>query len=244
MYVVIVGGGRTGSHLASLLLAGGYNVRVVEKRHEVLQNLHQELPTEVVYEGDGTDPQTLEAVDIRNAQVFAAVDNDDADNLMAAFLARVQFGVKRVIGRVNNPRNAWLFTQEFGVDVALNQADIMAKLIEEQMSLGDMMTLLKLRRGNYSIVEEKIDPQAPAVGMAIKDLPLPEHCIISGILRHGEMVLPRGPTVMEAGDEVLALVDEPARDVLAKLLSRPDQAGMTPWRPCSRVSATAAGSWP
>jgi trk system potassium uptake protein TrkA len=95
----------------------------------------------------------------------------------------------------------------------------MARLIQEEMSLGDMMTLLKLSRGAYSIVEGKIDPEAPAVGVAIKDLPLPEHCILSGILRHGEMVLPRGPTVLQAGDEVLALVDEPARAVLARLLS-------------------------
>jgi trk system potassium uptake protein len=97
----------------------------------------------------------------------------------------------------------------------------MAKLIEEEMSLGDMMTLLKLRRGSYSIVEEKIDPEAPVVGAAIKDLPLPEQCIISGILRHGAMVLPRGHTVLQAGDEILALVDDPARNALAKLLSRP-----------------------
>ncbi|MCL5429485.1 MAG: NAD-binding protein [Chloroflexi bacterium] len=224
MYVLIVGGGRTGSHLASLLLTGGYEVRVVEKRHEVLQNLHQELPTEVIYEGDGTDPQVLEAVDIRRAQVFAAVDNDDADNLMAAFLARRQFGVKRVIGRVNNPRNAWLFTEEFGVDVALNQADIMAKLIEEQMSLGDMMTMLKLRKGEFSLVEEKIFPGAFAVGRSIKDLPLPSNSMICGIIRHGETVLPRGDAVLQEGDEILALVDDDSRTVVAELLGRPEEA--------------------
>ena len=223
MYVLIVGGGRTGSHLASLLLTGGYEVRVVEKRHEVLQNLHQELPTEVIYEGDGTDPQVLEAVDIRRAQVFAAVDNDDADNLMAAFLARRQFGVKRVIGRVNNPRNAWLFTEEFGVDVALNQADIMAKLIEEQMSLGDMMTMLKLRKGEFTLVEEKIFPGALAVGSSIKDLPLPSNSMICGIIRHGETVLPRGDAVLQEGDEILALVDDDSRTVVAELLGRPEE---------------------
>jgi trk system potassium uptake protein TrkA len=224
MLVIIAGGGRTGSHLATRLLSQGHEVRLVEARADTLVNLHRELPTEALFEGDPTDPATLVAAGIQTAHVVAAVTASDPDNLIITSLARFQYHVRRIIGRVNNPRNAWLFTPAFGVDVCLNQADIMAKLIEEEMSLGDMMTLLKLRRGNYSIVEEKIDPQAPAVGMAIKDLPLPEHCIISGILRHGEMVLPRGPTVMEAGDEVLALVDEPARDVLAKLLSRPDQA--------------------
>lgn len=220
MYVIIIGGGRTGSHLASLLHAQGHEVRVIEQRTEVLSNAHHELPTEIIYEGDGTDPQTLEAVEVQRANVVAAVSADDADNLVAASLARHQYGVRRVIGRVNNPRNAWLFTPEFGVDVALNQADIMARLIEEEMSLGDMMTMLKLRRGKYSIVEEKINAGAPAIGKAIKDMLLPQNCIISGIIRRSELVLPRGITVLEEGDEVLAMVDDPAREQLEKLLSR------------------------
>jgi trk system potassium uptake protein TrkA len=196
----------------------------VEWRPDTLSNLHRELPTEVIFEGDGTDPQTLEAAEIQRAQVLAAVTAEDADNLVVTSLARFQYGVRRIIGRINNPRNAWLFTPDFGVDVALNNADIMARLIEEEMSIGDMMIMLKLRRGKYLIVEEKIAPGARAIGQAIKDLPLPEHCIISGILRHGEMVLPRGMTVLEEGDEILALVDDEARNGLARLLGRPDGA--------------------
>jgi trk system potassium uptake protein len=223
MYVIIIGGGRTGSHLASLLVQQGHEVRIIESHPEILANVHHELPTEIVYEGDGTDPQALEAVDIRRANVVAAVSSDDADNLVAASLARQQYGVRRVIGRVNNPRNAWLFTPEFGVDVALNQADIMARLIEEEMSLGDMMIMLKLRRGKYSLVEEKIFPGARAVGMAVKDLVLPPNCIISGIIRQGEIVIPRGITMLEEGDEILALVDDAAREQLEKLLGRPER---------------------
>lgn len=222
MYVIIIGGGRTGSHLASLLLLQGHEVCVIEHQPEILANVHHELPTEIIYEGDGTDPQALEAVDIRRAHVLAAVTSDDADNLVAAALARQQYGVRRVIGRVNNPRNTWLFTPEFGVDVALNQADIVAKLIEEEMSLGDMMTMLKLRRGKYSLVEEKIFPGARAVGVAVKDLHLPPNCIISGIIRQGEMVIPRGITRLEEEDEILALVDEAARLQLEKILGRPE----------------------
>lgn len=221
MYVIIIGGGRTGSHLASLLVLQGHEVCVVEHQPEILANLHHELPTEIIYEGDGTDPQALEAVDIQRANVVAAVSSDDADNLVAASLARQQYCVSRVIGRVNNPRNAWLFTPEFGVDVALNQADIMAKLIEEEMSLGDMMTMLKLRRGKYSLVEEKIFPGARAIGVAVKDLHLPPNCIISGIIRQGEIVIPRGVTTLEEGDEILALVDDSARPQLEKILGRP-----------------------
>jgi len=223
MYVIIIGGGRTGSHLASLLSLQGHEVRVIEHRSETLASVHHELPTEIIYEGDGTDPQVLEAVEIQRANVLATVTSDDADNLVAASLAKHQYGVRRVIGRVNNPRNAWLFTPEFGVDVALNQANIMSKLIEEEMSIGDMMTMLKLRKGKYSIVEEKIAPGAHAVGQAIKDLSLPPNCIISGIIRHGEIVLPRGITALEEGDEILALIDDAARGQLEDLLGRPER---------------------
>ena len=110
---------------------------------------------------------------------------------------------------------------EMGVDASLNQAEILTSLIAEEMSLGDMMTLLKLRRGKYSLVEEKIFPGALAVNKAIRDLPLPQNCVIAGIIRHGEIVMPRGVTALEEADEVLAIVDEPAREILAKLLSRP-----------------------
>lgn len=221
MFVLIVGGGRTGSHLASLLLAEKHEVRLVEWRPETLASLHRELPTEVILEGDGTDPAVLEVAGVQQATVVAAVTADDDDNLLIASLARLHYKVQRVIGRVNNPKNAWLFTPDFGVDVALNQADVMAKLIEEEMSLGDMMVMLKLRRGQFSLVEEKIFPGAKAVGKALKDLGLPENCTISGILRHGKMILPRGITILEEGDEILALVDEPARTELAKILGRP-----------------------
>ena len=221
MYVLIIGGGRTGSHLASLLVSQGHEVRIIESRPDILANVHHELPTEIIYEGDGTDPQVLEALEIQHAHVLAAVSSDDADNLVAASLAKQQYNVRRVIGRVNNPRNAWLFTPEFGVDVALNQADIMAKLIEEEMSLGDMMTMMKLRRGKYSLVEEKIFPGALAVDKAIRELPLPQNCVIAGIIRHSEIVMPRGITALEAGDEILAIVDENSRIILSKLLGRP-----------------------
>ncbi|MBF8281882.1 MAG: Potassium transporter TrkA [Anaerolineales bacterium] len=221
MFVIIVGGGRTGSHLAELLVQEGHAVKVIDDRPEILERLRQEMPAEAVVAGDGSDPNVLEAVGVKRAQVLAAVTAEDEANLVATSLARFEFNVPRVIARVNDPKNAWMFTAEMGVDVALNNADILAKLIAEEMSLGDMMIMLKIRRGKYSLVEEKIYPGAHAVGQTIKDLPLPPNCIISGILRYGEMVLPRGITVLEEGDEILALVDEPARLELARLLGRP-----------------------
>lgn len=219
MFVVIAGGGRTGSQLAQVLIAAGHEVRVIEHRSERLTRIHQELPTEVIYEGNATDPAVLEQVGIRDANVIAACTSDDSSNLALCFLARKLFGVPRTIARVNNPRNAWLFNGEFHVDVALNQANVFASLIQEEMSMGDMMTLLKLRRGKYSLVEEKVPEGAKAIGVALKDLGLPEECVIAAIIRGGKVTLPRGDTIFQKDDEVLAVTDPDGALQLAELLA-------------------------
>jgi trk system potassium uptake protein TrkA len=219
MFVLIYGGGRVGSHLATLLVELGHKVRLLEDREEVIEKLHRELPTEMIYEGDPLDPRILEEAGIRDVDVFVTASSEDSANLSVAYLAKKKFNVPRVIGRVNNPRYAWLFTPEMGMDTSLNQADILARLIEEEMSLGDMIPLLKLRRGEYLLVEEKIAAGAPAIGLMIKDLELPENCVIAAIIRSGEVVVPRGITALEQGDEILAVVDRPAADHLSQLLS-------------------------
>ena len=222
MFVIVVGGGNTGSQLAKFLLDAGHSVRVIDERPGILEKLVKELPEDIILNGDGSSPTVLERAEIHKAQVLAAVTGSDETNLVITSLGKFEFNVPRVIARINNSKNAWLFTPEMGVDVSLNQAEILARLSAEEMSLGDMMTMLKIRRGQYSIVEEKIFPGAKAVGAAIKDLGLPDNCTISGILRDGKMILPRGTTVLEAGDEVLAMVDDNTRQVLARLLGRPD----------------------
>ena len=219
MFVIIAGGGRTGSQLALVLISGGYQVLVVEHRNELLTRLHQELPTEAVFEGNAADPAILEQAGIRKANVIAACTSDDTVNLSLCFLARKIYGVPRTIARVNNPCNAWLFDENFHVDVALNQANVFASLIQEEMSMGDMMTLLKLRRGRYSLVEEKVPAGAKAIGVALKDLGLPEECVIAAIIRDGKITLPRGNATFQQGDEVLAVTDPDGARQLAELLA-------------------------
>ncbi|MBL8089606.1 MAG: NAD-binding protein [Anaerolineales bacterium] len=224
MFVFIAGGGRTGSELAVQLLAQKYEVRLLEHRRDLLARLHHELPTEVIYEGQATDPTILKQAGLDKAQVIVACTNDDAANLVLCYLARTMFNVKRTVARINNPRNAWLFDKNFHVDETINQADVMAHLIQEEMSLGDMMTLLKLRRGKYSLVEEKVPKGAKALGVQIKDLGLPEQCVIAAIIRHGEIVLPRGTIALEEFDEVLAITDDEGAKQLAFLLEPPDRS--------------------
>lgn len=221
MFVLIVGGGSTGTQLAKFLLDQKHDVLVVEYRADVLSRLHKELPTETIYQGYPTDPAVLEHARIRQAHVVAACTVNDTDNLVICYLSRVLFKVPRTIARINNPRNAWLFDESFHVDVALNNAEIMARLIEEEMSLGDMMTLLKLRRGDYSLVEEKIPEGAKALGMAIQDIDFPDNCVIAAIIRHGKIIVPRGITTFEVGDEVLAVTDHTGAQRIAELFSSP-----------------------
>lgn len=223
MFVLIAGSGRTGTQLAQLLLAQGYQVRVVEHRKEVLARVHRELPTEVIYEGNPTEPETLKNAGIGEAEVLAACQANDEDNLAACYTARKMFNVPRTIARINNPRNAWLFDDKFHVDVALNHSEVMARLIEEEMSLGDMVTLVKLRRGDYSLVEEKIPVGAKAVGVAIKDLQIPDECVIAAIIREGKVVMPHGNTTFQAGDEVLAVTNRQGADGLAALFASPSR---------------------
>ncbi|RPI87377.1 MAG: TrkA family potassium uptake protein [Chloroflexi bacterium] len=221
MFVIIVGGGKTGSQLAFELIREGHEVKVIEARTTVLERLRQELPADSILDGDGSSPATLEAAGIAKAQVLAAVTGEDESNLVITTLARFEFGVPRTIARVNNPKNMWLFNSDMGVDVALSQADILAKLIAEEMSLGDMMTLLKLRKGEYSIVEEKIHPEAPVVGMTLRDITLPPECVFVAVLRKGNLIVPKGDTDLQPVDEVIALVHTKQKAKLAALLGPP-----------------------
>jgi trk system potassium uptake protein TrkA len=182
--------------------------------------LKEELPAEAVIGGDGSSPRVLESAGIKDANVLAAVTGEDEANLVITTLGRFEFNVPRTIARVNNPKNAWLFTSEMGVDVALNQSDILARLIAEEMSLGDMMTLLKLRKGDYSLVEEKVHPQSSAIGVPLRELELPDECVLAAVIRKNRLIIPRGDTVLQSADEVLAVVHCSQLDALATVLGK------------------------
>ena len=221
MFVLIAGGGRTGARLANLLINENYKVRLIEHRRDLLGRLHQELPTEVIYEGNSVDPATLEEAGIREVQSVAAVTNDDSTNLALCFIAKTMFEVPRTIARVNNPNNAWLFNEKFHVDAALNAADLMAHLIQEEMSLGDMMTLFKIRHGLYAVVEEKVPAGAKAIGIPLKDMNLAKNCVIAAIIRDGVMTLPRGDSTLQEDDEIVAVASPEGAQKLSELLADP-----------------------
>jgi trk system potassium uptake protein len=218
MKVIIVGGGKVGTQLASLLLAEQHQVTVIEARVREVRDLHRDLPAGSVIAGSGTDPATLEAAGIRTADVIAAVTGSDEANLVVTSLARFEFGVPRTIARVKDPKNTWMFTPVMGVDVAVSQASLIAHLVAEEMSLGNMMTLLKLHKGQYSLVEEIVHPSATAAGKKVEDLHLPTDCILAAVIRKGRLLIPHGNTVLEPSDEVLAVVHASQAAQLASII--------------------------
>jgi len=217
MLILIVGGGRTGTQLATMLMEQGHTVRLIEWRREILSRLHHELPTEVIFHGKPIDPNALERAGIKEADVLAAVTTSDQENLVLCYFAKEVYKVRRTIARVNNPRDAWLFDEKFHVDVAVNQAEIISRLIEEEMAMGSMMTLLKLRKGDYSLIEEHIVDGARAIDIPIKDLGLPNHVVIAAIIRKGEIIVPRGVSSFEAGDDVLVFTDSDGAQKIKQL---------------------------
>jgi trk system potassium uptake protein TrkA len=220
MDVIIAGGGRVGSYLARMLIERGDRVRLIEARPAILSRLARDLPAGVLVADNPADPVVLAAAGARDSDVVAAVTDSDPMNLVITSLARFEFAVPRIIARVNEPRHAWLFTAEMGVDVALDQADVMGRLIAEEMSLGDLMTLHKLRKGLYSLVEEKVDPQSVAAGRAVAELGFPEECALVSIIRKGALLIPRSDTVFQPADEVLAVVHADALARFSALLAR------------------------
>jgi trk system potassium uptake protein TrkA len=214
---IIIGGGQMGSYIASLLIKNGCQVKVIDNRDKVIERLRKELPDETIAVGSGTDPSLLEACGIAETDVVAAVTGTDETNLVASTIAKFEFNVPRVIARVNNPKNTWLFGREMGVDAGLNQADLMARLIVEEMSLKNIMTLLELDHGGYSIVETVVDARAAAVGRAVKELEIPEHTLLIAIFRGADVLIPRGGTVIEAGDKLLAFGKVEARAAINAL---------------------------
>lgn len=221
MKVIIIGGGKVGAYIAKMLVDNNCSVKLIENREDVCNRLKQELPEDSVVLGSGTDPNVLEQCGIANVDVLAAVTGADEVNLVASTISKFEFAVPRVIARVNNPKNSWLYDAGMGVDVGLNMADLMGHLVVEEMDLKNMMTLLKLNRGNYSIVQIKVDDKSSAVKKALKDLDIPAKSLLIALYRGKEVIIPRGNTSIMADDNILAFADEDSQIKLNALFGNP-----------------------
>ncbi|MGD0266116.1 MAG: TrkA family potassium uptake protein [Candidatus Methylomirabilota bacterium] len=218
MLAVIIGGGRGGSYLARDLQSQGYQVKVVDRRPEVVAKLRQEIGGDVVC-GDGCSPEILEQIGTAKADLVVALTHNDEDNLVVCRLAKHHFRVPRVIARVNNPLNEWLYTKDWGVDVPISQVHLTSKVIEEEIGLGELVTLLKLNRGAAALVEVRLPETSPCRGKAIRDLAFPSDAVIVSVIRGGKLVIPRGDTTLEAGDEILAVSTVAAEKSLQEIFA-------------------------
>jgi trk system potassium uptake protein len=205
MFAIIIGGGRTGSYLAKNLVAAGHEVTVIENREEIARKDAKEVSGAKVILTDGADPEQLDLAGAAKADLMAVVTGSDEDNLVICQLAKYNFKVPRVVARVNNPKNEWLYTREWGVDVAVSSVEIISTIIQEDLSLGDVVTLLKLRGGEVGLVEVTVSDTSKAVGKAVKDLSLPADTVLTAILRGHDIIVPKGLTEVDAGDHILIL---------------------------------------
>jgi trk system potassium uptake protein TrkA len=220
--IVIVGAGKVGTFIAADLIENGHDVTVVERDP---QQVERRRPTEGL-EGvewvaaDACEVSELSRANLDRADVVLAVTGDDEDNLVTSLLAKQEFGVPRVIARVNHPANEWMFTEMWGVDIAVSAPHLLSALVEEAVTVGSMVRLLQVAGGRARLIEVTLTADSPILGRSIVDAAFPRGSSVVAIVRAGDVVVPRGDTVFHLGDEVLALVTDESEAEVSALLIR------------------------
>ena len=205
MKVAIAGAGSVGTAIARDLHRSGHEVLVIEQDPELVERRRQELDV-VWLAADACEVSSLDSAGLATVDVVVAATGDDEDNLVISLLAKQEFAVPRVVARVNNSKNQWLFNEGWGVDVSVSTPQLLTALVEEAVSVGSLVRLLQFEGGNAHLVEVTLADDSPADGVAIADLDFPRDATVVAVVRNDRLVVPRGDTVLQAGDEVLALV--------------------------------------
>lgn len=229
MKVVIAGAGAVGTFVASDLKAANHEVLLIERNPDLVARLRPTSDVEVLL-GDACEVSDLQRAGIADADVMVAATGEDQVNLVISLLAKQEFAVKRVVARVNEPRNRWLFNELWGVDVSVSTPHLLTALIEEAFSVGSLVRLLEFGGGEAHLIEVTLAEDSPAGGRPIMELDVPRDATVVAILRDGHVIVPRGDTVLQGGDEVLALTTPSSEDAVKHLLigatpARVDPAG-------------------
>jgi len=203
MRIVIAGAGTLGRRVATYT-RGDHEVLVIEQSRTRAQAVEEELGVKVLI-GDADEPAVLFEAGVDRADVFVASTGHDEDNLVASLLAKNEYKVRKVIAAVRNPRNRWLYNRSWGVDVAIDSAEIVTKLIEEEATLADVVTLLDLREGEVTVSSMTINADHWAAGKTMKQLGLPEGCVVAALLHDTQILMPKDETVIEPGDQLLII---------------------------------------
>lgn len=215
MRVAIAGGGNVGTYIAADLQAAGHEILIIEQDPDVVARVS---PTVDVrwYVGDACEVNNLHEAGLADADVVVAATGDDEDNLVVSLLAKQEFAVPRVIARVNHPKNYWLFNESWGVDVSVSTPHLLTALVEEAVSVGSLVRLLQFR--DAQLVEVTLADDSPAAKRPILELDIPRDATVVAVVRESHVIVPRGDTVLQAGDEVLVLVTPESEEAVRKIL--------------------------
>jgi trk system potassium uptake protein TrkA len=215
MRVAIAGAGNVGTYIAADLKQAGHEVLLIEEDPDLVARIRGTVDVNW-FVGDACEVNSLHEAGLADVDVVVAATGDDEDNLVISLLAKQEFAVPRVVARVNHPKNHWLFNQSWGVDVSVSTPHLLTALVEEAVSVGSLVRLLQFQ--DAQLVEVTLADDSPAAGKPILDLGVPRDATIVAVVRGGHVVVPRGDTVLQAGDEVLALVTADSEDPVKRIL--------------------------
>lgn len=216
MRVVIAGAGKVGRSIAKELQANGHEVLVLDRDPLAVNN---PIPGVTLLEKDACEINSLEEVGLESAQVVVAATGDDKVNLVLSLLSKTEFGVPRVVARVNHPKNEWLFDASWGVDVAVSTPRLLSALVEEAVTIGDLVRLFALRQGSADLVEMTLPADSPVVGSRVGDVDWPVDTALVAILRGPRVITPSPDDPLEIGDELVFVAAPDQEEALSALLS-------------------------
>lgn len=217
MRITIAGAGQVGRSIAQELLENGHEVLLVDKNPRAIKV--ESVPRAEWLLADACELSSLDDAGLQRCNVMVAASGDDKVNLVVSLLARTEYGVPRVVARVNHPRNEWLFNDSWGVDVAVSTPRLLSALVEEAVSVGDLVRLMTFQQSDSNLVELTLPEDAELAGTPVREVGWPDGAALVAVLREGQVLVPTGDDPLEAGDELLFVANENIEDQLSRLLT-------------------------
>ncbi len=212
MKIAIAGAGNSGRAIARELIANGHQVLLIDKNPKALKM--ESVPNAEWLLADACEISTLDKAGLDQCQVMVAATGDDKVNLVSSLLAKTEYGVPRVVARVNHPKNEWLFDSSWGVDVAVSTPRIIAALVEEAVSVGDVVRLFSIKSGEANLVEITLPDTAKCIGKSVEEIELPVDASLAAIIRDGHVLTPSQHEVFTAGDELIFVASSSAEELI------------------------------
>jgi trk system potassium uptake protein TrkA len=219
MRIVVAGAGNVGRSIANELIGNGHDVLLVEKEARAVKE--DTVPGAEWLLADACELTQLEKANLDDCAVVVAATGDDKVNLVVSLLAKTEFGVPRVVARVNHPKNEWLFNEGWGVDVSVSTPRMLTALVEEAVTVGDLVRLMTFEHGQASLSELRLAPDAPILGKTVGEVAWPPDSALVAVLREGRVLVPAPQMPLEAGDELLVVATADRDAELDALLSNP-----------------------